>query len=83
MWTTSPHICLTLGCTEYGHPEACYDYGNQEMLDKAVKSYKAGATLKLECFNEPEARRAQSYMQATYPSIPFIVSWLEFGVKPA
>lgn len=36
----------------------------------------APVTMKLGCFNKPEAEKAEAYMRQKHPDVPFFATWL-------
>lgn len=79
--------CDVHGCT-MGHTESCYDDRNRQQLDYGVHVFRRAQekpnppqTMKLSCFNQDEASKAEQYMKERHPDVPFFATYLSWPVR--
>lgn len=61
------------------------DEENLERLAAAVRQVRSGdfTAIRIDCYNEEEARWFQAKAAELYPGIPIRTTWLTFGEKVA
>ena len=74
--------CDIHGCT-MGHTESCYDARNRQQMDYGARVFREAQeklnpprVMKLSCFNQDEATKAEAYMREKHPDVPFFAAWL-------